>query len=177
MKIPIDLPIELEGEPFVFVFEGFVGEVDADQLTKIDHSNLYGEAVTVSALVNQLGLMAAEAEYYMDRKKVLVEIEEARLNKYYRKKAITESAKFTEGSIRADVVLDPAYQNAMWAYLEAQRLFKRIDSTYRGVKSKDNKLNNMIRGVTPSELAHELVEGKINNIFIKKRKSITDLRR
>lgn len=172
------IPVEIGGQIFILVFEGFsAGEIDSDQLTKIDHSNLYGEAISISALVNQVGLLATEAERVMDKKKFEVDVEEARLDKLIRKNAVANQIKVTETSIKSEILLDKAYQNAMYSYLSAKAQFGRIDSLYRAVKSKDNKLNNMIRGVTPAELVNELVEGTINNILIKRHKSITSPQR
>ena len=61
------VPVELETN-------GFSGRIDIDQLTSIDTGNLYVEAVTVSALLNKVGLLRAEAEQALAEKKLDMEV-------------------------------------------------------------------------------------------------------
>ena len=43
--------VHFSGVPVELETNGFSGRIDIDQLTSIDYGNLYGEAVTVSALL------------------------------------------------------------------------------------------------------------------------------
>lgn len=46
----MDILVHFNETPVTLVTNGFEDSVDIDKLTSIDYSNLYGEAVTVSAL-------------------------------------------------------------------------------------------------------------------------------
>ena len=56
--------------PVTLVTNGFEERVDIDQLTSINYENLYGEAVTISALLNKVGMLRADAECTMNEKKL-----------------------------------------------------------------------------------------------------------
>jgi hypothetical protein len=70
--------LHLGNRPVTLETRDFDDNVDVDALTKIDHSNLYGEAVTVPALLNHVGLLKAEVQNAYDLKKL--ECEVSRLN-------------------------------------------------------------------------------------------------
>lgn len=65
-----NVPVELETN-------GFDGRIDIDRLTSINYENLFGEAVTVSALLNKVGILRAEAEKAVAEKKLEKDIYEA----------------------------------------------------------------------------------------------------
>jgi hypothetical protein len=73
--------------------------------------------------------------------------------------------------------MDGAVQIKRKALINAKHNLEIADSLYWSVKSKDQKLNNLVTGVTQEELFDELVEGTVNNIIIRKRKSIVDQRK
>jgi len=166
--------VHLGGRPISISFSGFDDEVEIDQLLTIDHSNLYGEAVTVPALMNQIGLMKAEQEKIYAEKKLELEVFESELRQRLRKEAVTTSQKITENGLNEMVSIDRGYQTKKKNVITAQHNFEVIESVWWAVKSKDTKLNNLIKGVTPEELYNELIDGIVNNILIKKHRSITE---
>ena len=166
--------IHLGQNPVTLNFKDFEGEVDCDQLTSIDHSNLYGEAVTISALLNHVGMLKAEAEKVFSIKKLECDTFEAELRQRIRRESTETAQKITEKGIEEVVDTDPGFKTKKKNVITAQYNLAIIDSLFWSVKSKDQKLNNLIKGVTPEELYNELIDGTINNIVIKKRRSITD---
>lgn len=152
----------------------FDSEVDIDNLLTIDYSNLYGEAVTVPALLNQIGLLKAEAEKIYNNKKLEFDVKESEIRKLIRKNAVSSGDKLTEKSLDEMVLLDGGYQVMKRNLISAKYDLDVVDNIWWAVKSKDTKLNNLIKGVTPAELFNELIEGTINNILINKRKSIIE---
>lgn len=170
----MNIIVHLGGKPVQLSTKDFDDEIDVDQLTSIDHSNLYGEAVTIPALVNKVGLLKADSERKLSEKKLELEVFEAELRQSIRKDATAKGDKLTEAGLNELVSKDGGYQIKKKNMITAQYNLGIVDSIFWAVKSKDSKLNNLIKGVTPEELFDELVEGTVNNILIKKRKSITE---
>ncbi len=165
-----NVPVELETN-------GFDGKVDIDRLTSIDYSNLFGEAVTVSALLNKIGLLRAEAEKAVADKKLEKDVYEADLKKRWRRQAQKNGGKFfidddeiklSEKALDEAILLDEDYQQLSCELIEAQKNFAVLDTLQWSVQDKSKKLNNLLRPVTPSEFLQELVEGEVNSFFIKK---------
>jgi len=152
----------------------FDSNVDIDNLLTIDYSNLYGEAVTVPALLNQIGILKAEAEKLYNEKKLEFDVKGSELRKLLRKNAVKTGDKLTEKSLDELVILDEGYQVMKRNLISAKYDLDIVDNIWWAVKSKDTKLNNLIKGITPAELFDELVEGIVNNILINKRKSIVE---
>ncbi len=165
--------IHLGNKPVSLNFKGFDEEVDVDQMLVVDHSNLYGEAVTIPALLNQVGLLKSTQEKIVAEKKMEFEIFESDLRQRIRKEHVEKGQKLTESSLNEKVMVDGGYKIKRKNYIRAKHDLDVLDNIWWAVKSKDLKLNNLIKGVTPEELYDELVEGTINNILIKKHKGIT----
>lgn len=149
-------------------YEGFEDEIDVDEICKIDYSNIYGEVVTCTALMNRIGIIRAEAESILKEKELLAKIEEARIKKDERRKAVSDSRKITEGGLEEVVMLDEGLQIMKKNVIKAQKDFSFIESLYWALSSKDKKLNNLIKEVTPEEFEDRLIEGKVNGFMIKK---------
>lgn len=170
-------------------FEMFEGDVDIDDLTKIHYHNIYGEVITVSTLLNKVGVILSEAEEVYNLKKFECEVYEAELKKRLRRESVSSGGKFksyeynekgevisgteiyikaTDASIQEAILLDPGYQIKKKNQIKADRDFKIIDKLYWSINSKDKKLNNFIREITPEEFEKEIIEGLVNGIMIKK---------
>jgi len=162
------LVIHLGDNPVYLSFKEFDSEVDVDKLTSIDYSNLYGEAVTCSALLNQIGLLKAEAEKTYSEQKLEFDIYEAELRRKIRKEYSAKSLKLTEKNLDEEVILDKGWKVMKKQVIAAKRDLDFIDSLYWAIQSKDKKLSVLTKGVTPEELYNEIIEGTINNIVIKK---------
>ena len=169
------------GKAVILKFGDFDDEIDVDELTRIDFSNLFGEIVTVSALLNRIGILKAETEAAYSHKKLECDIYEANLAKQYRREANINSGKFTipdgtgetsikltEESLKSAILLDIAYQNKKKGVIEAQKNLAFMDSLYWSIQSKDKKLSVIMKPTTPEDFCHEIIEGSVNGILIKK---------
>ena len=90
----MEILVHFNDVPVTLVTNGFEETVDIDKLTSIDYRNLYGEAVTVSALLNKVGLLRAEAERAVSEKKLEKEVYEADMKKGWRREANRNGGKF-----------------------------------------------------------------------------------
>ena len=167
--------IHLNGHPVSLNFKAFEDEIDVDQLLQINYSNLYGEAVTIPVLMNTVGILKSDAEKVYSEKKLEFEVFEAELRKRLRKEATETSQKITENGLNELVTIDGGYKIKKKNMITAKYNLDVVENLWWAVKSKDMKLNNLVKGVTPQELFSELVDGSVNNILIKKHKSITEI--
>lgn len=174
----MNILVHFNDVPVTLVTNGFEDTVDIDRLTAIDYSNLYGEAVTVSALLNKVGLLRAEAERAVSEKKLEKEVYEADMKKGWRREANRNGGKFTiedeeiklsEKALDEALLLDEDYQKLCLEYIEAQKNFSVLDALQWSVQDKSKKLNNLLKPVTPQEFLSELVEGKVNSFLIAKK--------
>ncbi len=174
----MEILVHFNDVPVTLVTNGFEETVDIDKLTSIDYSNLYGEAVTVSALLNKVGLLRAEAERAVSEKKLEKEVYEADMKKGWRREANRNGGKFTiedeeiklsEKALDEALLLNEDYQKLCLEYIEAQKNFSVLDALQWSVQDKSKKLNNLLKPVTPQEFLSELVEGKVNSFLIAKK--------
>lgn len=171
------IKVHFNNVPVELVTNGFEGKVDIDRLTSIDYSNLYGEAVTVSALLNKVGMLRAEAEAELAEKKLEKEMYEANSKKLWRRQANRNGGKFiidgdevkmSEKALDEALMLDDKYVELCTEYIEAQKNFSLLDAINWAVQDKSRKLNNLLKPVTPTEFLSELIEGEVNSFLIKK---------
>lgn len=174
----MEILVHFNNVPVTLSTDGFEGTVDVDRLTAIDYSNLYGEAVTVSALLNKIGLLRAEAEKTMAEKKLERDVYEAEKKRVWRREANANAGKFTvdgeevklsEKALDEALLLDDGYQDLSMEFIDAQRNFSMLDSLQWSVQDKSKKLNNMLKPVTPQEFVNDLVEGEVNSFYITKK--------
>lgn len=166
------LVIHLNGKPVSVKFNEFEDELDEDKLLAVDYTNIYGEAVTIPTLLNSVGNLKAYAEKQFSIAKMELDQAEAELAKTIRKSHAAANQKITEKALDEMVITDPLIKNLKRVMINAKYDLDSIDNLWWSVKSKDMKLNNLIKAVTPQELWNEIIEGTVNNITIKKHKSI-----
>ena len=161
----------------VLISKDIIDELDMDQITSIDHSNLYGEIVTCSVLLNKIGLLKAEVEAQYNYDKMNCEIYESKLRESLRRESILNggkvqtsngSIKLTESSLDELILLDLDFQKKKRDAIESKKNLDMIDSLYWAIQSKDKKLTNLVPKVTPKEFYDELIEGTVNSFIIKK---------
>lgn len=166
------------GERTIVLLSGdFEMEILLDDITKIDYSNLYGEAVTIAALLNRVGMLRSDAEADLSEAKLSCDIYEADLRRRLRREAVMsggrvkvndEAIKLTENSLNEIIILDKGYQMKKREVITAQKNYAYVDNLFWAINAKNGKLNNLLPKVTPAEFVNELVEGHVNTFIIKK---------
>lgn len=169
--------VHIGDKPVMLISADAEGAVDIDSLCRIDHSNLYGEIVTVSALLNKIGIWKAEAEALYNRSKLKCDIYEANFRKEIRIEANKNQGKFkmgddyiklTEKSVEEAIYTDPEFQGLKDDMIENQRMLNILDSWFWAINDKSKKLSSIVKPVSPDEFLNELVEAKVNTFLIKK---------
>jgi hypothetical protein len=148
--------------------EGFDDNIDVDELTKIDYSNLYGEQITSAVLLNKVGLLRSQAENIYEHKKIEFSIFEAGLARTKRQAAAANDKKLTEKALEQEIILDPAWRIEKRNLINSKRDQDFVESLMWAVRSKDKKLNAIMHSVSPTEFENEIIEGSINTVLIKK---------
>ena len=155
------------------LFNEFDEEVDIDQLTFIDYSNIHAEFLTISSLYNRVGLWRAEAESALSEAKLQINIKSAEKAEYYRvklKEVTGDKVKWpTIAQVDNAVSLDQEIIELQKREIRLQRDLGYIDSLFWAVKSKEKKIDKLIEGakLTPDDFEREIVEGKWNGIMIR----------
>jgi len=174
----MEILVHFNGVPVTLETNGFSGRIDIDQLTSINYENLYGEAVTVSALLNKVGVLRAEAEQALAEKKLERDVCEADTKRRWRQQANLNNGKFcfegewikmSEKALDEALLLDDTYVGLCGEYIEAQKNFNVLDALQWAVQDKSKKLNNLLKPVTSTEFIGELVEGSVNSFIITKK--------
>lgn len=88
--------------------------------TRINETNLDDAFQKQSSLRAYYGAVAAEADSVAARRKMAIEVVEAKLYKKYRDQAVAEGAKVTEAALTAQIKSDPVWLETKKLYIEAQ---------------------------------------------------------
>jgi hypothetical protein len=172
--------IHVGDQPIVLEHDNFESVINVDDLTKIDTSNLFGEAVTISAAVNRIGLLKAEVEGTMADLKLELKIYESNYRSNLRKQASQNggsytirvgnedvSVKITEKALETCFEADEKWIELMRQYNKAEKNFNGLSSLYWATQDKSRKLNGLVSGTTPTEFVQGLIEGKVNGMLVK----------
>lgn len=173
--------IHVGGNPIVLEHDNLESTINVDDLTIIDTSNIFGEAVTISAAVNRIGLLKSEVEAQMATAKLEYKIYEGTFKSKLRKQAANNSGfytiridnedvrvKATETSLASCFETDPKWIELKKNFITAEKNFNALSSLYWSCQDKSRKLNGLTNGTTPEEFIEGLIEGKVNGILINK---------
>lgn len=142
-------------------------DFEVDKILKIDHSNIFGEIITIPVLVNRMGLLTAEMRNYCKKLKLYLEMEEAEKAKLFRnKKAADSGKKPTVAEVEEAVILDPKVKNIKYTLIRAEEHLEKIESMYNAAKDKSFKLNNLSKNLTPQMFESELLDGIVNGVNV-----------
>ncbi len=143
-------------------------EFDPDEMLKTDHSNLFGEIVSISVWVNRMGLLVADMKSFIKQEKLKLDIKESEVRKLFRN---AESAagrkKPTVQEMSDHLTLDPVIKNIRFKLIREEKSLQDIESIYDATKDKSFKLNNLSKNLTPQDLEESLIEGSVNGVMIK----------
>ena len=171
--------IHFKSKMITLSFEEFDTDIDIDELVKIHYDNLMGEILTISALLNKVGWLKAEAQDSVRQASLDLAILEAQTKEHYRKTNTvkTQDAKGnakikapTQNEVDNMITTDENCIKTKKRLFRVEKEYDYVDSLYWAVKSKDQKLNRIADSLKPEEYERDIVEGKINGILIKAHK-------
>jgi hypothetical protein len=171
------------GEDQVVTLEfGLIEDViNVDDLTIIDTSNLFGEAVTISAAANRVGLMKADVDSKLAGLKLDLKLYENGFRNSLRAEASKNNGsysivvkgekvtiKLTETGLATCHDSDPEWLRLKREVIAMEKSSNSLDALYWAVQDKGKKLNGLVASTTPEEFIAGVVEGKINGIMLSK---------
>lgn len=168
--------IQIGGNTYKLIFDNFDEDVDIDSLLKIDYSNLIRELVTFPVILNRFGILLAEAESQVAETKLNMDVYEAKTKERLR----IELAEQNNGkaptveALNNAVVSNKAYQAMKRKYIEVVKTRDYINSIFWAVKDKSEKLNKLSLSIQPGDLSDSVIEGRVNNVLVKKTKKVIE---
>ena len=172
----IDLPFM--NSSVQMTFAGFDSELNVEEYTTIDYGNIYAELITISTLINRVGIWKADAEYQFDMAKLEVGRYSAERAESLRSSLTTitgDKRKFPSNDMVNQAVEQDKHVILLKGKMYRLKKFHAIlDAFYWGVQNKSSKLNALSAGMslTPTDFEKNIVEGKVNGYYIKFRNSI-----
>lgn len=168
--------IQIGDNIYKLVFDVFDEDVDIDALLKIDYSNLIGELVTFPVILNRFGIMLAEAESQVAEVKLNVDVYEAKTKERLRGELAEQNngKAPTVEALNNAVVSNKAYQTMKRRYFEAVKTRDYINSVFWAAKDKSEKLNKLSLSIQPGDLPDSVIEGRVNNVLVKKQKKVIE---
>lgn len=173
--------IHVGNQPIVLEHDNLESNINVDDLTIIDSTNIFGEAVTISASVNRIGLLKSEVEATMAEAKLAYKIYEGEFKSKKRREAANNGGFFTirvenddvkvklsETSLATAFETDPQWIQLKKDFILAEKNFNALSSLYWACQDKSRKLNGLVNGTTPEEFVEGLIEGKVNGILVRK---------
>lgn len=157
-------------------FGGFEQNIDLDDYVSIDYGNIYAELITISPLMNRIGIWRAQAEGEYDEYKLECKIYEAGLGERLIKSLATTTV--SSGNLRYPsnervercILLDEGVLLRRKKLYRLKKEFQYMDSFYWALKEKAGKLNRISESMnlSPIDFESHIVEGSINGYLIKK---------
>ena len=173
--------IHIGDNPITLEHDDLDRNINIDDLTIIDSSNLFGEHTTMSAAVARIGLLKSEVEAKMAMSRLEYKLYEGTFKSKLRKEAVNNSGKYTmrvdnedvavkltESSLNTSFETDPGWIELKKTYITAEKNFNALDALYWACQDKSRKLNGLVNGTTPEEYIAGMISGKVNGVLIKK---------
>jgi len=165
--------VHVGGSAIRLVKRNWTEEIDLDEISKIDYSNLFGEVVTISALLNRVGNLKAEMEEQVALEKLDGEVFDSQKRSEHTKRITSSGTKAPTIQGLEDILLeDPEVLAKRKKYIQTKKNLGLIESLYWSVKSKDDKLSKLLKAVTPEEFEMNIFDSAINGFIIKKNKHV-----
>ena len=140
--------IPFEKKVVVLHLPNFDADISFEDFFKIDYSNIIGELLTFSVIMNRVGILRAEMEEIAKNKKFEADVYEAQLKKHYRSMLFSKSAdgtkkKATNPEIDEAVLIDKGYQVVMKNLYNTQKGFAIVENMFWSAKDKSGKLDKI----------------------------------
>lgn len=168
--------IQIGDKTYKLLFDDFNDDVDIDSLLKIDYSNLLGELVTFPVILNRFGVLLAQAESQVAESKLNVDVFEAKTKEKLRIELAEQNngKSPTVEALNNAVISNKAFQVLKRKHIEVTKTRDYINSIFWAVKDKSEKLNKLSLSIHPNDLPDSIIEGKVNDIMIKRTKKLIE---
>lgn len=168
--------IQVGETTYKLLFDDFDEDMDIDSLLKIDYSNIIGELVTFPVIVNRFGILLAEAESKVSESKLNLEVFEAKTKERLRNELAEANGgkNPTVEALNNALLMNKAYQSLRKQFIEVQKTRDYVNSIFWSAKDKTSKIEKLSLTVQNGDIPDSVIEGRVNNVLIKKTKKIID---
>ena len=168
--------IQIGDTTYKMLFDDFDEDMDIDSLLKIDYDNIIGEMITFPVIVNRFGNLLAEAESKVAESKLNLEVFEAKTKERLRNELAEANGgkNPTIEALNSALLVNKGYQALRRQYIETQKMRDYINSIFWSCKDKSSKLEKISLTVQSEDLPDSVIEGRVNNVIIKKTKRIIE---
>lgn len=152
-------------------------EIDAEDILNIDYSNIIGEVLTFSVILNRIANLKAEINNTYSNAKLDLEIKEAQLSEKFRKE-LTEDIldkngnflkkdKPTVKEVENKVITDEEFIAMRREVFKLEKQQSYLESLYWAAQDKSKKLDKLGSSIKPDDFDKEIITGAVNGIMIK----------
>ena len=168
--------IQVGETTYKLLFDDFDEDMDIDSLLKIDYSTIIGELVTFPVIVNRFGILLAEAESKVAEAKLNLEVFEAKTKERLRNELAEANGgkNPTVEALNNALLMNKAYQSLRRQFIEIQKTRDYVNSIFWSAKDKTSKIEKLSLTVQNGDIPDSVIEGRVNNVLIKKTKKIID---
>ncbi len=168
--------IQVGETTYKLLFDDFDEDMDIDSLLKIDYSNIIGELVTFPVIVNRFGNLLAEAESKVSESKLNLEVFEAKTKERLRNELAEANGgkNPTVEALNNALLMNKSYQALRKQFIEIQKTRDYVNSIFWSAKDKTSKIEKLSLTVQNGDIPDSVIEGRVNNVLIKKTKKIID---
>ena len=161
---------------YKLLFDDFDEDMDIDSLLKIDYNNIIGELVTFPVIVNRFGILLAEAESKVSESKLNLEVFEAKTKERLRNELAEANGgkNPTVEALNNALLMNKSYQALRRQFIEIQKTRDYVNSIFWSAKDKTSKIEKLSLTVQNGDIPDSVIEGRVNNVLIKKTKKIID---
>lgn len=158
------IAIEINNNVYTLQPKPFENNIDIAEYLTIDHSNIFGELVTMPLVLNQIANLRAEIDSLVTHQKNGLEILYANLAKDFK----ASRQKTTVADVEQHIALNEQYQEEKIILINYQKQHAYLDSFYWSAQAKISALNKISDKISPDDFSTEVLEKSINNVIIKK---------
>lgn len=144
------------------------GDLNIDEILKIDYSNLMGEILTFNIWYNRIANLRAEVQNNLKELGFDLEVFEAQLKEKYRSDLDGRGGKkVTVDEVSTSVIKDENYIARRKYLLKREKEFSYLDNLYWNAQGKLQLLQRLSDKLVPEDLHQDLLEDTVNGVMIK----------
>lgn len=166
------IAFDLEDGKTVVLYLSELEEINLSEVTSIDYSNLMGEYLTVANFFNSAANLRTQCQEELTNLKLEFEVWWSRkyidIKNHYSEEL---KRKPTIDEIEAQIKIRGDYKKQKLSINQMERNLSLLDNLYWAIKDKSGKIEQIFHKISPEEFSKEIMEGQVNNILIKIKKS------
>lgn len=176
----MEYTMELNSKEIIMEHDDFKDRINLEDLTKINPSNIFGDASTISSDIGKLGLMKSEIYSDMQSAKLAISVYEADYVKALRSEASKNSGKYkitvdgteveiklTETALKTCFESEEEWIELQEHFIKMEKYWNYLDVIYWSAKDKSGKLKGMVATVNPELYKEEVEKESVKSVLTK----------